>query len=227
MSSREVEHLGSLRYLPLLGESDQLGGYTALKGAFEGIMEMDKTIFRYAQALEAVQPPAPGKISIRFLKRRSGETDSRHPTFVQWFKGESGRWLYNRIKPGEVLRRLKSYSAFQLTREDAREVLIQARHLVELRESLLKDVGNMKRTLAMHAAKAKIASEPYKSLIEEKLPAIEARRAEIILGVREAKRFAVEELPQEAMADTATMPKTHPKGRTRGTRTLTHARSNS
>lgn len=225
MTTREVEHLGSLRYLPLLGEADQLSGYTALKTAFEGVMDMDKTIFRFAQALEVVQPPAPGKISIRFLKRRSGETDSRHPTFIQWFQGDSGRWLYNRLKPADVLRRQKSYSAFQLTREDARELLIQARHLVELRESLIKDVGNMKRTLAMHAAKSKIASEPYKDLIEKKLPEIQARRAEIILDVRESKRFAVDELPEEAIADTQTMPKTHPKGRTRGTRTLTHPRT--
>lgn len=223
-NSREVEHLGSLRYLPLLGESDQLDGYAALKQAFEGVMEMDKTIFRYAQALEAVQPPAPGKISIRFLRRRSGDTDSRHPTFIQWFQGDSGRWLYNRLKPGDVLRRLKSYSAFQLTRDDARDVLIQARHLVELRESLLKDVGNMKRTLAMHATKARAASLPYAELIEKRLPEIEARRAQIILDVREAKRFAVDELPTEALADAETIPKIHPKGRTRGTRTLTHAR---
>jgi hypothetical protein len=225
MSTREVEHLGSLRYLPLLGEADQLSGYNALKTAYEGVMEMDKTIFRFAQALEMVQPPAPGKISIRFLKRRSGETDSRHPTFIQWFQGNSGRWLYNRLKPADVLRRQKSYSAFLLTKEDAREILIQARHLVELRESLQKDIGNMKRTLAMHSAKARIASDPYRELIEKRLPEIQAKRAEIILDVRDAKKFAIQELPEEAMADTQTMPKTHPKGRTRGTRTLTHART--
>jgi len=224
MSTREVEHLGSLRYLPLLGEADQLNGYNALKTAYEGVMEMDKTIFRFAQALEMVQPPAPGKISIRFLKRRSGETDSRHPTFIQWFQGDSGRWLYNRLKPADVLRRQKSYSAFLLTKEDAREILIQARHLVELRESLQKDIGNMKRTLAMHSAKARIASDPYRELIEKRLPEIQAKRAEIILDVREAKKFAIQELPGEAIADTQTMPKTHPKGRTRGTRTLTHPR---
>lgn len=219
--TREVEHLRSLRYLPVLGEADQLSGYSAMKLAFEQVMDIDKTIFRFAQALEVVQPPAPGKISIRFLKRRSGETDSRHPTFIQWFQGTSGRWLYERLKPAEVLRKLKSYSAFQLTREDARQVLVEARHLVELRESLVKDVGNLKRTLAMHAAKTKIAAEPYKALIEKKLPQMEIRRAEIILGVRQAKQFAVNELPEDAIADTASMPKTHPKGRTRGTRTLT------
>lgn len=226
MHTRDVEHLGSLRYLPLLGEADQLSGYSALKTAYEGVMEMDKTIFRFAQALEMVQPPAPGKISIRFLKRRSGETDSRHPTFIQWFQGESGKWLYNRLTPADVLRRQKSYSAFLLTKEDAREILIQARHLVALRESLQKDIGNMKRTLAMHSAKARIASDPYRELIEKRLPEIQAKRAEIILDVREAKKFAVQELPDEAIADTHTMPKTHPKGRTRGTRTLTHPRAN-
>jgi Flp pilus assembly protein TadD len=78
----------------------------------------------------------------------------------------------------------------------------------------------------MHSAKARIASDPYRELIEKKLPEIQAKRAEIILDVREAKKFAVQELPDEAMADTHTMPKTHPKGRTRGTRTLTRPRAN-
>lgn len=45
-------------------------------------MDIHKTIFRFAQALEVVQPPTPGNISIRFLKRRSSYTDSRHPTFT-------------------------------------------------------------------------------------------------------------------------------------------------
>ena len=219
-ATREVEHLGSLRYLPVLGETDQLSGYTALKTGFQEVMDIDKVIFRFAQALEVVQPPAPGKISIRFLKRRSGETDSRHPTFIQWFKGTSGRWLYERLKPAEVLRKLKSYSAFQLTRDDAKEILVQSRHLIELRENLIKDIGNMKRNLAMHAAKTKIAVQPFRELIEVKLPQIEARRAEIILSVRQAKSFAVSELEEDAIADTSTMPKTHPLGRTRGTRTL-------
>lgn len=221
MTTREVERLGSLRYLPLLGEADQLSGFTSLKGMYEALMEIDQIIFRYAQALETVQPSAPGKISIRFLRRQWGETDSRHPTFVQWFKGASGRWLYNRLKPSEILRLLKSYSAFAATREDARELLIQTRKLVELHENLTKDIGDTRRSLSMHASKARAAAAPYRTAIEEWMPKLEARRAEIIIGVREAKAFAVEELPEDAVADTSTMPRTHPQGRTRGTRTLT------
>jgi hypothetical protein len=221
MEKREIEYLGSLRYLPVLGERDQLNAYATVKVTFECIMDVDQIIFRYAQALEVVQPPAQGKLSIRFLRRRSGETDSRHPTFVQWFKGTSGRWLYDRLKPSEVVRKLKSYSAFQLTRDDAKELLLQARHLIELRESLVKDLGNMKRALAMHSSKARSAFAPYKGLIEERFPHLEARRAEIILGVRESKKFALDEIPDGETADSSTVPKTHPKGRTRGTRTVT------
>lgn len=218
--TREVERLGSLRYLPLVGEGDQLNGFTALKGMYEAVMEIDQTIFRYAQALEAIQPGAPGKISIRFLRRQWGETDSRHPQFIQWFQSASKKWLYKRLKPSEILRRLKTYSAFQLTREDARELLIQTRQLVELREKLFKDIGNTRRTLAMHASKARKAAEPYKATIEEWLPKIEQRRIEIISDVREAKEFAIDAIPEQGVVDPNTMPRTHPRGRTRGTRTL-------
>lgn len=226
MAKREIERLGSLRYLPLVGVDDQGRGFGALKAMYQTVMEIDQVIFRFAQALEAVQPPAPGKISIRFLRRQWGETDSRHPTFVQWYKaGASERWLYNRLKPAEVLRRLKSYSAFTLTREDAKDLLTQTRTLVEMHEKLWESIGKANRTLAMHAAKAKKAAEPYGPIIEELLPKLEKRRSEIIMGVREAKAFAVEELHDEAMADASTMPRTHPKGRTRGSKTLTRPRS--
>jgi hypothetical protein len=218
--TREVERLGSLRYLPLVGEADQLSGFTALKGMYEAVMEIDQIIFRYAQALEAIQPGAPGKISIRFLRRQWGDTDSRHPQFIQWFQSASKKWLYKRLKPNEILRRLKSYNAFALTRQDARELLIQTRSLVELREKLFKDIGNTRRALAMHASKAKKAAEPFHRTIEDWLPLIEKRRIEIIADVIEAKEFAINEIPEDGVVDPNTMPRTHPRGRTRGTRTL-------
>ena len=224
MQKREVERMGSLRYLPLVGKEDQLNGFESLKGVFAKIMEIDDVVFRYAQALEAAQPPAPGKIAIRFLRRQWGGTDSRHPTFVQWFKSSSGRWLYERLKPNEVLRKRKGYSAFQATEDVARELLVEARQLIELREALWKLVGNTRRTMAMHTSKASTAAAPFGPRIETLLPEIESRREEIILGVRAAKQFAVDALHEEIQADSSTIPRIHPQGRTRGTRTVTRPR---
>ena len=218
--------MGSLRYLPLVGEEDQLNGFEALKGVYLQIKAIDDVVFRYAQALEAAQPPAPGKIAIRYLRRQWGGTDSRHPTFVQWFKSPGGRWLYDRLKPNEVLRRRKGYSAFQATDDSTKELLVDARQLIELREALWKLVGNTRRTMAMHTTKASEAAAPFSMRIETLLPAIEKRREEIILNVRAAKQFAVDELHEEIQADSTTMPRIHPKGRTRGTRTASRPRRN-
>jgi hypothetical protein len=42
--------------------------------------------------------------------------------------------------------------------------------------------------------------------------------------VRAAKQFAVDELHEEIQADSSTIPRIHPQGRTRGTRTVTRPR---
>lgn len=224
MTQREVERIGSLRYMPEFGEADQLANFDAIRNMQKTVMDIDATVFRYAQALEAVQPPTEGKIAIRFLKRQWGDSDSRHPQFVQWHKSATGRWLYTRLKPGEVLRKLKSYGVFMATRDDARELLIQARTLVELRDSIMKSLGVTKRSMAMHASKAQAAAAPYKDLIEQWIPKLEDRRVEIIMNNRDAKEYAAEALPSGAKVDTATRPGIHPTGRTRGYRSVTNAR---
>lgn len=224
MTQREVERIGSLRYMPEFGEADQLANFDAIRNMQKTVMDIDATIFRYAQALEAVQPPTQGKIAIRFLKRQWGDSDSRHPQFVQWHKSTTGRWLYTRLKPGEVLRKLKNYGVFAITRDDAREILIQARTLVELRDSLMKSLGITKRSMAMHASKAQTAAAPYKDLIEQLIPKLEDRRVEIIMNNRDAKEYAAEVLPSSAKVESGTRPGIHPTGRTRGYRSVTNAR---
>lgn len=224
MTQRDVERIGSLRYMPEFGESDQLANFDAIRNMQKTVMDIDATIFRYAQALEAVQPPTQGKIAIRFLKRQWGDSDSRHPQFVQWHKSAGGRWLYTRLKPGEVLRKLKNYGVFGITRDDAREILIQARTLVELRDSLVRSLGISKRSMAMHASKAQTAAAPYKELIEQWIPALEDRRVEIIMNNRDAKEYAAERLPTGAKVENSTRPGIHPTGRTRGYRSVTHPR---
>ncbi len=222
---RDIERIGSLRYLPEFGEADQLANFDAVRTMQKTVMDIDALVFKFAQALEAVQPPTQGKIAIRFLKRQWGESDSRHPQFVQWYKSSSGRWLYTRLKPAEVLRKLKSYGVFGDTRDDARELLIQARSLVELRENLMKSLGVMKRSMAMHASKAKTAAEPYKDLIEQWIPFLEDRRVEIIMNRRDAKEYAADVLANSAKVDNTSRPGIHPTGRTRGFRSVTNPRA--
>jgi hypothetical protein len=211
------ELVGSMRYLPLLGEQDQFDGFTSLKSVYQQVIRLDNLIYEYGRALELVQPPAPGKISIRFLRRQWGGGDSRHPHFVQWFlSGSTKRWLYTRIKPSEVLRKLKSYSAFQTTREQAHDLLKTTRDLVELREKLVADLGQTRRSLAMHTAKVAKAVEPYVAQVEPLLAELRLQRAEIIEGVREMKELAADNTPLGVVLSTATMPKTHRRAGTRG-----------
>jgi hypothetical protein len=211
------ELVASMRYLPLLGETDQGEGFASLKSVYQQVVKLDALIYEYGRALELVQPPAPGKISIRFLRRQWGAGDSRHPHFVQWFRsGSTKRWLYQRIKPADVLRKLKSYSAFQTTREKAHQLLKTTRDLVELREKLMSDLGKMRRTLAMHTAKAAKAAEPYRAQIEPLIAALQIERSEIIERVREIKQLAADNTPQGVVLSTATMPKTHRRAGTRG-----------
>lgn len=221
MTRQQSESIASIRYEPHIGPADQLAGHEALKSMYTTVMQIDRLIYQYAKSLEEVQPPVTGKISIRFLRRQSGQTDSRHPHFIQWFRGASSKWLYNRLKPSEILRKLPSYDVFALTREDARELLIQTRSLVELRESLFKDIGRTRRALAMHSAKALKAATPYYAILEEVAPKIKARRQEIIIESRESKAYALEQLPQDGVVNDDTIPRYHPTGRTRGSRTVT------
>lgn len=219
VSKQQIELVGSMRYLPLLGEQDQLDGFASLRAIYQQVISLDAIIYEYGRALELVQPPAPGKISIRFLRRQWGAGDSRHPHFVQWFmSGSTKRWLYIRIKPAEVLRKLKSYSAFQTTREQAHQLLKETRDLVELREKLVKDLGESRRTLAMHSAKVAKAVEPYREQINTRIAELQLQRHEIIEGVREIKQLAADNTPDGVILNTATMPKTHRRAGTQGHR---------
>jgi hypothetical protein len=214
---QQGERIGAMRYLPLLGEHDQLIGFGALRDVYHQVVSIDALIFEYGRALELVQPPAPGKISIRFLRRQWGGGDSRHPHFVQWYRsGSTKRWLYTRIKPAEVLRKLKSYSAFQTTREKAHELLKETRYLVELREKLVKDLGETRRSLAMHSSKVGKAIEPYRAKAAPMLAELQAEREEIIAGVREMKELAASNTPAGVVLNPTTMPRTHRRSGTRG-----------
>jgi hypothetical protein len=202
--------------MPVLGVRDQTAGFTALKQMYDAVIKVDQVLYQYAIALETVQPPAPGKIALRFLKRRDGESDSRHPVFVQWYKGKSGRWLYSRLKTGQVIRHMKSYSVFLRTREDTKELLEQARHLVQLRESLFKGISDSQRKHSTHSVKVLQALEPFASHLDGIQPKLAAQRAAIIEESRKAKEASAAMLPEGVEVETETMPRTHYRKRTRG-----------
>ncbi len=124
---------GSMRYRPeqLTIDNEQL--QSAIDTCYTDLLKLDLVIEKYAYALELIQPSATGKMAIRFLKRPWGGAEGRHPQVVQWYKSRNGRFLYNRLKTNEVLRKVKGYPVFAPVKEDVKTILREAIAMIEHR----------------------------------------------------------------------------------------------
>lgn len=207
---------GSMRYRPEQLQIDNEQLQSNIGNAYKDIYKLDLVIERYAYGLEIIQPSAPGKIAIRFLKRRWGGADGRHPQVVQWYRSRNGRYLYTRLETNEVLRKVKGYPVFAPVKDDVKVLLREALDLIDHREALLTAVNNFKRQLGSMFARNEGYMAHKREQIDEWLPALRDRRAELMDQWQENVAIADEGLPADAVANPRQKPVIDMTGRTRG-----------
>ena len=207
---------GSMRYRPEQLTSDQEQLQSNIGTCYSELLRLDEVIERYAYALEIIQPSAPGKMAIRFLTRPWGGVDGRHPQVVQWYRSRNGRWLYNRLKTNEVLRKVKGYPVFAPVKDDVKTILREAIAMIDHREALLGAINNFKRQLGSMFARNNTYMAEKLDQIQEWLPALRDRREELLVLWRESVEAAEEGLPEDAVANPRKKPRVDLTGRTRG-----------
>ena len=180
------------------GAIEQCANHVAT--TFRQLYAMDLVIEEYAYALEIIQPSVAGKIAIRFLKRKRGGVEGRHPQFIQWFKSPSGRMLYERLAPSEVLRRVKSYSLFAQVRADVLELLREAIGVVAHREVVIRTLTNFRRQLVSMAALDALYIVEKGEQIRQWLPVLRDKRARVLSEWSARVAAADEGLPRDAVA---------------------------
>jgi hypothetical protein len=108
--------------------------------------EIDSVINQYAGILEVIQPIAPGKLGIRFIKHRTGEI--KIPTFISWIWTPVGKKAgkivhYKLVNINTVSKAVKRYGAFGPVYSDVMEVVLRAKDLIENRQATLAIFGRM------------------------------------------------------------------------------------
>jgi hypothetical protein len=207
---------GSMRYRPEQLTIDNAQLQSAIDTCYTDLLKLDLVIEKYAYALELIQPSATGKMAIRFLKRPWGGAEGRHPQVVQWYKSRNGRFLYNRLKTNEVLRKVKGYPVFAPVKEDVKTILREAIAMIEHREALLGAVNNFKRQLGSMFKRNETYAKEKEEQIAEWLPALRDRREELLVQWRESVEAAQEGLPVDAVANPRKKPRVDLTGQTRG-----------
>ena len=180
----------SMRYVPEPLISEQSSVINSIVSAYNQVYAVDSIIYKYAYALEVIQPSATGKIAIRFLKRKRVGS-GRHPQLIQWYKSRGGRMLYTRLAPQEVIRKVKGYPLFAPVKDDVKILLKEARVIMEHREKVLDAIDNLRRQCAVMDAKSvkflRVKAEEIQGLI----PVLAERRAELMAewkaGIEEAE----------------------------------------
>ncbi len=198
---------GSMRYRPepMTVAVEECARHVAT--SFRQLYALDLVIEEYAYALEIIQPSVAGKIAIRFLKRRSGGVEGRHPQFIQWYKSRSGRMLYTRLRSGEVVRRVKGYSLFAQVRGDVAELLVEAIAVVGHREVLVHAITNFRRQMASMAARDAVYIEGKAARIREWLPVLREKREKVLREWEAQVAAADAGLPRDAVVAQAKRPR--------------------
>lgn len=117
---------------------------TALAHTKTAISELDALIGRLASMLDLIQPRAPGKISLRFI-RTSGHGHTE-PIFVAWRWTAEGRRQnkilhYDILDQRQVTRAVKHYGPFRGTQRDVRNLINRLQRLIERRKGLVLLMG--------------------------------------------------------------------------------------
>ena len=209
---------GSLRFRPQpMTEAMQIG-VEIVSSAYASIYELDLVIEHYAYALEIIQPSeSPGKVSVRFLRRRyGGAGPALHPHIVQWYRSRNNRWLYHRLKPSEVLRKVPSYAVFQPIREDVKTLMKEVFRLIDRREASLVVINNLKRQAASLSVGTTTFSADKKDQILDWLPLLREKRERLIAQSRQAVAQANEALPGDAAPTSSSTPRVSRSGSVRG-----------
>ena len=194
-------------------DKDQLA--VLIGNTYSDIYNLDLVIERYAYALEIIQPSVTGKIAVRFLKRRWGGKEGRHPQIIQWYKSTNDRYLYNRLDTNEVLKKVKKYPVFAPVEQDVKTLLREVIDLMNHREAQLAAINNFKRQLASMCSRSFKYTAERKEQILEWLPQLNARREVLLKSWAEAVKSAHYELPDEAVPNPVSRPRTDLTGRTR------------
>lgn len=127
--------------------SDSTSTHKAIIEAIDAkILNIDAAIKRHGKLLDLIQPFAPGKISVRYIKLRGGA--AKTPNFVAWKWTPKGREIgkiihYELLKAETVRRCVKSYGPFAGTEDDVRLLLQQIRRLMERRKALTSILGRL------------------------------------------------------------------------------------
>ncbi|MFO7541322.1 MAG: hypothetical protein R6W97_00740 [Thiobacillus sp.] len=146
----------------------------------QAISEIDALIKRHAAILELIQPYAPGKISLRWIKPRGGA--QTEPTFVAWKWTPSGRKVnkishYDILKPGAVNGSIKRYGPFEGTQYDVRHLATQIKRLMERRKALTKIQGRYSQAVSESLRALARAKSDIGDGLQAELLAIHKRHA--------------------------------------------------
>lgn len=207
----------SMRYEPehLKVDNEQL--HLLIDHLYMSMYRLDRTIEWVAYALELVQPHAPGKIAIRFLKRPWGNTTGhRHPQIVQWYRSTNGRWLYNRLKTNEALRKVKGYPAFSPVKEEIKTILAEGIEMINRREGLYDLINNFKRQMSSSYVRNEAYVDEERALVKGWLEKLRVHRANVLERRLHSIFAASHGLPPDAVADLKKVPRVDIAGRTRG-----------
>lgn len=90
---------------------------------------IDEAIIAIDEKLDALQPPAPGKIRLVFQKDRQ----TIRPRFVKYLKRRDGRWWGKRITVGWAVNSVRDSKGFEANADLVRIYCREANVLLELR----------------------------------------------------------------------------------------------
>jgi|APCry1669189034_1035192.scaffolds.fasta_scaffold55345_2 hypothetical protein len=217
---------GSLRFRPEPLEDDAAALKIALTDVYESVHQSDLAIEYYAYALEIIQPTdAPGKISVRYLKRAWGGVPGRHPHFVQWYRSRNGRWLYHRLKATEVIRKVPRYAVFEPIKHDVKLLLRETIGLIERREAAVAMLSKMRTQARSIGVSTGRLNAGKKDQILDWLPLLKEKRERLIAESRRAVALADAALPADAAPSSESAPRVSRTGSVRGRLNQTVRRS--
>lgn len=100
---------------------------------------IDETIEVIDSRLDALQPPATGKLRLIFRKRRQYLT----PQFVKFIQRRDGRWWAKAIKAGTATRSVKTTKHFERNAEIVRLFCREGEDLLRVRRAVNRLLGNV------------------------------------------------------------------------------------
>lgn len=129
----EIEHREA--GLPLIA----LQAMEQVKRLGELAQRIDETIEVIDSRLDALQPPATGKLRLIFRKRRQYLT----PQFVKFILRKDGRWWAKPIKAGTATRSVKVSKHFERNADIVRLFCREGEELLRLRRVVNRLLGNV------------------------------------------------------------------------------------